>query len=172
MSAIPQAPALPPAGATGDSAATVDVAAILARAEARVDAPPSGAKPYAGAVTPTEAWQSAGQPGVHVVDVRSPEEHRYVGHVPGSRLVVWRGTSDEQVAQFIADLREQVAPQDTVLLLCRSSVRSVRAATAATREGFTRMFNILEGFEGKLDEQQQRGKIDGWRKAGLPWKQE
>ena len=48
-----------------------------------------------------------------------------------------------------------------MLLLCRSSVRSVRAATAATREGFTRMFNILEGFEGKLDEQQQRGKIDG-----------
>ena len=71
-----------------------------------------------------------------------------------------------------ADLRAHVPPHDTVLLLCRSSVRSVRAATAAAREGYARMYNILEGFEGKLDDQQQRGKIDGWRKAGLPWKQE
>ena len=172
MTAPSQAPAPSTNGPQDESVASVDVAAILGRAAARVEALPGGAKPYAGAVTPVEAWQLAGQPGVHFVDVRSAEEHRYVGHVPGSRLIVWRGTADEQVAQFMADLRAHVPPQDAVLLLCRSSVRSVRAATAATREGFTRMFNILEGFEGKLDEQQQRGKIDGWRKAGLPWKQE
>ncbi len=167
-----QSPAQPSAGPQGAPGANVDVAAILARAEARVEAGADGGKPYAGAVTPAEAWQLTGQPGVHFVDVRSPEEHRYVGHVPGSQLIVWRGTTDEQVAQFMAELRAQIPPQDAVLLLCRSSVRSVRAATAAAREGYGRMYNILEGFEGKLDDQQQRGKIDGWRKAGLPWKQE
>lgn len=172
MSATSQAPARPPDGQPIEPAAAVDVTAILALAETRVPAQPDGARPYAGAVTPAEAWQLAGQPGVHFIDVRSPEEHRYVGHVPGSRLIVWRGTADDQVAQFMAEMRAQVPPQETVLLLCRSSVRSVRAATAAAREGYARMYNILEGFEGKLDEQQQRGKIDGWRKAGLPWKQE
>jgi len=172
MSVPSQAPAQSSPASQGAPASGADVATILARADTRVEAPPGGAKPYAGAVTPAEAWQLSGQPGVHFVDVRSAEEYRYVGHVPGSRLIVWRGTDDHQVAQFMAELRAHVPPQDAVLLLCRSSVRSVRAATAAAREGYARAYNILEGFEGKLDEQQQRGKIDGWRKAGLPWKQE
>jgi rhodanese-related sulfurtransferase len=51
-------------------------------------------------------------------------------------------------------------------------VRSVRAATAATHHGFARACNILEGFEGKIDANGQRGHIDGWRRAGLPWKQD
>ena len=72
----------------------------------------------------------------------------------------------------MADLRAAAPPQDAVMLLCRSSVRSVRAATAAAREGYSRAYNILEGFEGKLDDQQQRGLIDGWRRIGLPWIQE
>lgn len=172
MSSDPSATAAPSAVSAVVDQANEPVAAILARAATRVSAPPNEARPYAGAVTPTEAWQLSGQPGVHVVDVRSPEEHRYVGHVPGSLLVVWRGTSDDQVAQFMTELRERAAPQGIVLLLCRSSVRSVRAAVAATRDGYGQAYNILEGFEGKLDDQQQRGKIDGWRKAGLPWKQE
>ncbi len=149
-----------------------DAAEILATAAQRVASEPGQPRPYAGAVTPAEAWQLSGHPGVHLIDVRSPEEYRYVGHVPGSRLVVWRGTADDQVAQFMADLRAAAPPQDAVMLLCRSSVRSVRAATAAAREGYSRAFNILEGFEGKLDDQQQRGLIDGWRRTGLPWIQE
>jgi len=161
----PPSPSSPPPDAD-------TVARILAGAAERVSAPAGEARPYAGAVTPAEAWQLCGLPNVHFVDVRSPEEYRYVGHVPGSKLIVWRGTTDDQVAQFLRELREQVAPDDVVLLLCRSSVRSVRAATAMARQGYSRAYNILEGFEGKPDARQQRGHIDGWRKAGLPWQQE
>jgi hypothetical protein len=39
----------------------------------------------------------------------------------------------------------------------------------AANAGYAQAFNILEGFEGDLDAQQQRGRIGGWRKAGLPW---
>jgi rhodanese-related sulfurtransferase len=154
------------------SAPDADLAQVLERAAARLPAGTDGRKPYAGDVTPAEAWQLMGRPGVRFIDVRSPEEHRYVGHVPGSELVVWRGTGDEQVAQFVKELGERAAPDDVVLLLCRSGVRSVRAATAATARGFSRACNILEGFEGKIDANGQRGHIDGWRKTGLPWKQD
>jgi hypothetical protein len=34
------------------------------------------------------------------------------------------------------------------------------------------VFNVLEGFEGDLDEQQQRGEAGGWRRWGLPWQQD
>jgi rhodanese-related sulfurtransferase len=158
-----QAPASPP----GDDPDTV-----LTRAATRLAASAGEPRPYAGDVTPAEAWALLGKPGIRFIDVRTPEEHRYVGHVPGSVLVVWRGPDDEQVARFIAELREQATPDDMLLLLCRSGVRSVRAATAATRHGFSRACNILEGFEGKIDANGQRGHIDGWRRAGLPWKQD
>jgi hypothetical protein len=33
------------------------------------------------------------------------------------------------------------------------------------------VINVLEGFEGPLDEQHQRSRLSGWRKEGLPWEQ-
>jgi rhodanese-related sulfurtransferase len=63
-------------------------------------------------------------------------------------------------------------PQDRqVLFLCRSGARSVSAAKAATQAGYRSAWNILQGFEGPLDTQKQRGRIGGWRAAGLPWQQ-
>jgi len=59
-----------------------------------------------------------------------------------------------------------------VLLLCRSGKRSALAAEAATKAGFTSVFNVLEGFEGELNEAQHRGTADGWRFRGLPWVQD
>ncbi|MNN95427.1 hypothetical protein D3C81_2142330 [compost metagenome] len=57
-----------------------------------------------------------------------------------------------------------------VVLLCRSGVRSVAAAQRATALGLE-AYNILEGFEGDADENGQRGRLGGWRLAGLPWRQ-
>ena len=37
--------------------------------------------------------------------------------------------------------------------------------------GFGEVINVLEGFEGSLDEAHHRGEINGWRKEGLPWEQ-
>jgi hypothetical protein len=35
-----------------------------------------------------------------------------------------------------------------------------------------RVFNVQEGFEGDLDDRLQRGHLNGWRRAGLPWVQD
>jgi hypothetical protein len=37
--------------------------------------------------------------------------------------------------------------------------------------GFSNVINVLEGFEGDLDQSHQRGKLGGWRMDGLPWEQ-
>ncbi|PWB65475.1 MAG: rhodanese, partial [Betaproteobacteria bacterium] len=41
----------------------------------------------------------------------------------------------------------------------------------AAQAGFTRVYNVLEGFEGDQDEEGRRGSLGGWRHAGLPWTQ-
>jgi rhodanese-related sulfurtransferase len=128
---------------------------------------------YAGGVSPTLAWAlvQAGE-GV-LVDVRTPEERKFVGHVPGSQHVVWAsGTAMTRNPRFVRELEAKVGKDATVLLLCRSGKRSDLAADAAAKAGFTRIYNVLEGFEGEIDEHQHRGGLDGWRSYDLPWVQD
>lgn len=128
--------------------------------------------PYAGAVTPVEAWRLVSLRAARLVDVRTQAEFRFVGSVPGSVNVEWHGTDELPVARFLDELRRKVDPTQPVLLLCRSAVRSDSAARAATAAGFSRVYNVLEGFEGKRNHVGQRGHIDGWRRHGLPWIQD
>jgi len=117
------------------------------------------------------ALVEAGQ--ARLIDVRSPEELRFVGHVPGAANVPWAtGLDLTRNPRFLRAL-ETVAPKDAViLLLCRSGQRSVFAAQAATAAGFAQVFNVLEGFEGELDATGRRGRLSGWRLRDLPWRQD
>jgi rhodanese-related sulfurtransferase len=130
-------------------------------------------QPYAGGLTPLQAWQVLQAGEAVLVDVRTNEERVFVGHVPGSVHVAWAtGTSLTRNPRFVRELEAKVPKHQAVLLLCRSGKRSALAATAATQAGFTQVFNVLEGFEGDLDEHGQRGQVNGWRSHALPWVQE
>jgi rhodanese-related sulfurtransferase len=72
---------------------------------------------------------------------------------------------------FLAQLKQAVDPESLLLFMCRSGVRSDAAAKAATAAGLNSCYNVLEGFEGDRDANGHRGKVGGWRFAGLPWKQ-
>jgi rhodanese-related sulfurtransferase len=129
---------------------------------------------FAGHVPPALAWRLVQAGHATLVDVRSGAEWRFVGRVPGAVHVPWADGLDLALnPRFLADLAQAVDHRldRPVLLLCRSGVRSVKAAQAATAAGFTAAFNVLEGFEGALDERRQRGHRDGWRRLGLPWEQ-
>jgi rhodanese-related sulfurtransferase len=128
--------------------------------------------PYAGAVTPVEAWRLFSQKRAKLVDVRTPPEFKFVGSVPGSVNIEWRGGDVLPSTMFVSSLRKVAGLSDPVLLLCRSAVRSDLAARAAAAAGFTRVYNVLEGFEGKRNHQGRRGLLDGWRKHNLPWMQD
>ena len=54
-----------------------------------------------------------------------------------------------------------------MVFLCRSGNRSIGAAEAATEAGIAPSYNVLDGFEGNLDEHGQRGGT-GWKAVGLP----
>ena len=128
--------------------------------------------PYSGAVTPSEAGTLlAALPGAKLIDVRTRAEWDYVGRVPGSILVEWNtypeGTRNPV---FLEQLQVAAADVDApVLFLCRSGHRSDHAARAARAAGYSCAFNVLEGFEGDKDATGQRGHVNGWRKARLPW---
>jgi rhodanese-related sulfurtransferase len=134
----------------------------------------SAGLPYAGGVTPPVAWQLFSSHGVLLVDVRTAEERKFVGHVPGTVHVPWAtGTALTRNPRFVRELESKIGGKETVvLLLCRSGKRSALAAEAAAKAGFSAVFNVLEGFEGEIDAQEQRGKSDGWRFHGLPWVQD
>jgi rhodanese-related sulfurtransferase len=127
---------------------------------------------YAGAVTPPEAWQLYKEGRARLVDVRTAPEVRYVGCVPGALQAEWHGSDPEQVKRFLHDLTAVAQPDETVLLLCRSGVRSHHAARVARNAGYHSVFNVMEGFEGQRNHAQQRGFVDGWRSHGLPWIQD
>jgi rhodanese-related sulfurtransferase len=142
---------------------------ILSRARARAA---KNNLAYAGEVTPQEAWTLFSSGAAVIVDVRTAEELHFVGQVPDAPHVAWAtGSAMTKNPRFLRELEAKVAKDVPVLLLCRSAKRSHSAAEAAAKGGFRHAFNILEGFEGDLDEHGQRGHTGGWRYQGLPWTQ-
>ncbi|WP_326543179.1 rhodanese-like domain-containing protein [Pseudorhodoferax sp.] len=144
--------------------------------EARARAAERGLS-YAGGVTPQQAWKLLRAEQAQLVDVRSAEELKFVGQVPGSQHVAWAtGTALTRNPRFVRELEAKLAKAGgkdaVVLLLCRSGKRSVLAAEAAAKAGFGNVYNVLEGFEGEIDAHGQRGHGDGWRFHGLPWVQD
>jgi rhodanese-related sulfurtransferase len=129
---------------------------------------------YAGGVPPQAAWQLFSSGEALLVDVRTGEERKFVGHVPQSLHVAWAtGTALTRNPRFVRELEAKVGGKEAVvLLLCRSGKRSALAAEAAAKAGFTQVYNVLEGFEGEIDALQHRGVADGWRFRGLPWEQD
>jgi rhodanese-related sulfurtransferase len=142
------------------------VAAILERAVERARA---AGLPYRGALTPSEAHQLVAAGAARLIDVRSSFEWDFVGHFPGSTLIEWKRLGGVPNPDFIAQLGAQGARDQNYLFMCRSGARSHAAAVAASESGYANAFNVLEGFEGDLDEEQHRGARNGWRHAGLPW---
>lgn len=125
---------------------------------------------YAGDIPAALAWQWVQAGKAVLVDVRTDAERAWVGQVPGAVAVQWKlwpGMANNP--DFDAQLQAAVPPGSKVVLLCRSGVRSVAAATRATQLGLE-AYNILEGFEGDVDANGHRGNTGGWRKQGLPWR--
>ncbi|SDC58317.1 rhodanese-like domain-containing protein [Paraburkholderia lycopersici] len=139
---------------------------------ARGDARAAGL-PYAGSVTPQQAWALHQAGEALIVDVRTGEERKFVGHVPDTLHVAWAtGTSLTRNPRFVRELEAKAGKGVAVVLLCRSGNRSAQAAEAAAKAGFAHVFNVTEGFEGELDEAGHRGLRNGWRFHGLPWVQD
>lgn len=113
-------------------------------------------------------------PDALFVDCRSDAEYFFVGHALGSVHVAWYDGPDWELnPHFVGEVRKLAghSVERPVLLICRSGRRSVEAGHALEGAGFTRVYNVLHGFEGDLDDHHHRGTRNGWRHDGLPWEQ-
>lgn len=124
------------------------------------------------------------------LDVRTPAELNYLGvtsvmdaNVPTHMMdgSAWddkksryrRKPNDTFVADVDARLKAKgLKKSDIVILICRSGKRSAKAVDMLAKDGYTKVFSVVDGYEGdKLKEGGNKGKRmkDGWKNAGLPW---
>ena len=135
---------------------------------------------YAGDLSPEESWQLlSSDPNAEMIDVRTDAEFSYVGLPDLSatgkelRLISWKVFPSMDINPlFEADVEALgFDKEQPILFLCRSGVRSRAAAHAITALGYSRCFNVAEGFEGDNDDAKHRGTVNGWKVRGLPWVQ-
>ncbi|KRQ18828.1 MULTISPECIES: rhodanese-like domain-containing protein [Mycobacteroides] len=138
---------------------------------------------YAGDITPEAAWALLKEnPEAVLVDVRTSAEWKWVGIPDLTELgrdvvyIEWVRSNGERNEQFLEELAAAgvTGPSQgdgrPVIFLCRSGNRSIGSAELATEAGIAPSYNVLDGFEGNLDENGHRGGV-GWRAIGLPWRQ-
>ena len=146
----------------------------------------TGISPHVGEVDPSEAWQILNDnKSARLIDVRTSSEWSFVG-IPdlgevGQRpiFIEWASLPNmSENPRFAAQLDEALGGEvpETLLFLCRSGVRSLKAAYLvadhlAERGKPATCLNIAEGFEGDLDANAHRGSMNGWKARGLSWRQ-
>ena len=132
-------------------------------------------------ISPIEAQKLLNEnPSAILIDVRSAMEFLFVGHPKGAVHVAWIDEPDWKVDPAFSSHVRQVmlgglncddGGCTPVVLICRSGKRSHEAGEALIKDGFNDVYNVLEGFEGELDEEHHRSTLGGWRFHGLPWEQ-
>ena len=106
--------------------------AITAQAEPNLSAP--------------QAFERSNQGGLLIIDIRTPEEWRETGVIPGARRVdFYRGPDVllKSVLQMVDGNRN--AP---IALVCHSGSRTIQAQRFLQAQGFTQVYNVREGMAG------------------------
>jgi len=124
------------------------------------------------------------------VDVRTPSELNYLGavtvmdaHVPLVFMdtTAWndkkhrykRAKNENFVSEIDAALKKKgLGKDDTVILMCRSGSRSAHAVNMLADVGYTKVYNVVDGYEGDKSKQgsdKGRRTVNGWKNSGLPW---
>ena len=108
-------------------------------------------------------------------------EYLFIGHPIGAIHIPWIDEPDWNVnPNFVREIRQLLlgglshtadGGNVPIFLICRSGKRSLEAGRLLIKEGFQKVYNVEEGFEGELDDHHHRSTLGGWRFAGLPWEQ-
>lgn len=120
-----------------------------------------------------------------LVDVRSTEEFNLVGIVEAisfnNRMILlpWQSYQDgQQNPDFLSILKNKIniffnenTSDISLIFICRSGARSNYSANYLANLGYKNCYNIIDGFEGKMNSNNQRSMINGWKYNNLPWRQ-
>lgn len=94
-------------------------------------------------ITPEEAHEMVSQGEVVVLDVRTPEEYNS-GHISDALLI--------PLSELESRL-DELNPSDHILVYCKTSVRSAKAAGILVDNGFIHVYNM----DGGITQWQARG---------------
>lgn len=129
-------------------------------------------------------------PKVLFLDLRTPEELLFVGVPQGidgnapfgaMNYRKWDGKKKTFTAvpnpDFLSNVEhwaigKGIEKSDPVVLICRSGDRSARGADFLARQGYTKVWSVVDGFEGDLAKDganKGRRMVNGWKNTGLPW---
>jgi rhodanese-related sulfurtransferase len=146
----------------------------------------TGIGPSVGELSPADAWDIlATDSNARIVDVRTTAEWGFVGVPDVSEIghavicIEWSQYPGMSVnPNFVEAVKHArgIEGPGTMLFLCRSGVRSLHAARAfaaysAENGVAVECINVAEGFEGDLDSDGHRGRLNGWKLRGLAWRQ-
>ena len=114
-----------------------------------------------GTLSAQTAWRMAQGGEITVIDIRSPAEWRQTGIPRGARKVTIHDRNG--VKGFVRAMTRTVGGDRTApsAVICAHGNRSTRAHAILETAGFTNVYNILEGMQG-------RHKAKGWILNGLP----
>lgn len=133
---------------------------------------------------PEATWAAlASDSDAVLIDVRTQAEWSFVGVPDISELgrapsfIEWMTFPAMAMNERFLDMTMKVVESaEEAFFICRSGHRSREAAmlvaeTAAARGRELTCVNVSTGFEGDLDPSGRRGRVNGWKAAGLPWRQ-
>lgn len=114
-----------------------------------------------GKITAPEAYAELQAGKIVLIDVRSPAEWRQTGIPKGAKTVSIHDPDGmpgfmRKVLTVMAGRRDR-----PVALICARGVRSSRASRYLRKNGFAEVFDVSEGFLGRMS-------APGWLKRGLP----
>jgi rhodanese-related sulfurtransferase len=128
-------------------------------------------------------WRAAPEQ-IKVLDVRTFEEYVLIGHAEMAQNVplafptyTWDAAKGNYSVvgnkDFTPHVIECFGLNDTILVMCRSGGRSAMAVNALAKAGYTKVYNIIDGFEGdKVDDPESvyhgMRMRNGWKNSA-PW---
>ncbi|ORU90098.1 MAG: sulfurtransferase [Cycloclasticus sp. symbiont of Poecilosclerida sp. M] len=124
-------------------------------------------------ITPVQAKEILDvETGALLIDVRTKMEYTFVGHPIGAlHIPIQESPAWETLDNFIDNVTQATGKNVPLVLMCRSGVRSMKAAEILAQAGFQNLYNMEEGFEGDKDDNKHRSTTGGWRFHKLPWEQ-
>lgn len=135
-------------------------------------------------------------PSIYIIDVRTPWEFQFVGHIKEAYNIPYNFVSEKftpkgeeyhyngQAKKATKSRYQWVKNPDflyyvgklvnndknaKMIIYCRSSHRSPKAADDLVKAGYKNVYNMVEGFEGGFGDNPYRRMKEGWQHAGLPY---
>jgi len=122
---------------------------------------------------------------VKILDCRTPEEYIYIGHAPMAynipiQFTAYKFDSEKKAPvmkenpDFVSAAKAKFKSTDMILTMCRSGHRSANSANKLAENGFTNVYNILDGFEGDAVKDpssyyNEKRVQNGWKNSCAPW---